>query len=726
MKKNLLLLSVLSLATGVLFSCKENENESSVQLPAPVVLQDEAKSGATTVAATWTEIPNAISYSVVFDEGEPITISSTEMAWPNLEEKSEHLVKVKALSGNKKKYSDSNWSEVVVLKTIGTSKPSGEAYTISFSNIDFYKADAHIESHLGKDYFFQVTPKALFDRDYDGEFDNFAADYVAQIKQLAELSEKTFGDMWIAFKYDGSKNNDFTISSLAPETEYIGIAFGVDIDGNITTPCSYETFTTAKDPGYAESKMKFDIGVEFLKETTVKVSVTPTVNDEYYFYAAINKDQLPGNTDEDIINYYLRVFAQHLDGESFESFAKANLTKGADSYTYSGLPDNAEYVVVAFGVTYHGEMCVATTGLTKKEFHTGEISTNPDEKEIELSINKLTSTNIEATIIPSDKNKSYLYDFVTFDRFKGLTDEEIMNKVLADRGGYVWMTATKQNTAYRNVNDLKAGTEYILYAFYIDEVPGNEAAAKASGKLFKTIIVPPAEGGTEPEKPSLTFSISPDEITATSIKATITPSDASAKYLSVLVEASKYEGKSDEEIMKGVISDYGYDIYGAEKTGTTTLSSSKCKPETEYLALAFGVDDSYNANSSLTKRTIETKSDGTNPPSEEKTISIKVKECTANTIVAEFNPSDAGMYYVPMLFKAADIAELKDSEVISKILDENESNWYGLGVSGKYTMTRSSCIPNTEYVLVAVGLKGQHDNVAVTGLFRQEVKTKAE
>lgn len=724
MKKNLLLLSVLSLATGVLFSCKENENESSVQLPAPVVLQDEVKSGATTVAATWTAIPNAISYSVVFDEGEPITISSTEMAWPNLEEKSEHLVKVKALSGNKSKYSDSNWSEVVVLKTIGTSKPSGEAYTITFSNIDFYKADAHIESHLGKDYFFQVTPKALFDRDYDGEFDNFAADYVAQIKQMAEISEKTFGDMWLAFKYDGSKNNDFTISSLAPETEYIGIAFGVDIDGNITTPCSYETFTTAKDPGYAESKMKFDIGVEFLKETTVKVSVTPTVNDEYYFYAAINKDQLPGNTDEDIINYYLRVFAQHLDGESFDSFAKANLTKGADSYTYSGLPDNAEYVVVAFGVTYHGEMCVATTGLTKKEFHTGEISTNPDEKEIELSINKLTSTNIEATIIPSDKNKSYLYDFVTFDRFKGLTDEEIMDKVIADRGGYVWMTATKQNTTYRNVNDLKAGTEYILYAFYIDEVPGNEAAAKASGKLFKTIIVPPAEGGTEPEKPSLTFSISPDEITATSIKATVTPSDASAKYLSVLVEASKYEGKSDEEIMKGVISDYGYDIYGAEKTGTTTLSSSKCNPETEYLALAFGVDDSYNANSSLTKRTIETKSDGTNPPSEEKTISIKVKECTANTIVAEFNPSDAGMMYVPTLYKAAAIAELNDSDIIAQILNENQENWYSLAQTGKYKLTRSGCTPNTEYVLVAVGIDST--NSAITGLFRQEVKTKAE
>ena len=381
-------------------------------------------------------------------------------------------------------------------------------------------------------------------------------------------------------------------------------------------------------------------------------------------------------------------------------------------------------MVIAFGVTYHGEMCVATTGLTKKEFHTGEISTNPDEKEIELSINKLTSTNIEATIIPSDKNKSYLYDFVTFDRFKGLTDEEIMDKVIADRGGYVWMTATKQNSTYRNVNDLKAGTEYILYAFYIDEVPGNEAAAKASGKLFKTIIVPPAEGGTEPEKPSLTFSISPDEVTATSIKATVTPSDASAKYLSVLVEASKYEGKSDEEIMKGVISDLGYDIYNEVKTGATTLSSSKCKPETEYLALAFGVDDSFNANSTLTKRTIETKSDGANPPSEEKTISINVKECTATKIVADFKPSDDTMKYIPTAFKASDIAKLNDSDIISKILEENEYNYYSLAQTGKYTMTRPICTPNTEYVLVAVGVDSTYS--AITGLFRQEVKTKAE
>ena len=78
-----------------------------------------------------------------------------------------------------------------------------------------------------------------------------------------------------------------------------------------------------------------------------------------------------------------------------------------------------------------------------------------------------------------------------------------------------------------------------------------------------------------------------------------------------------------------------------------------------------------------------------------------------------------------MLFKAADVAELKDSDIISKMIDENASNWYGLGVYGKSTLTRS-CTPNTEYVLFAVGLKDQLDKVAATGLFRQEVKTKAE
>ena len=82
------------------------------------------------------------------------------------------------------------------------------------------------------------------------------------------------------------------------------------------------------------------------------------------------------------------------------------------------------------------------------------------------------------------------------------------------------------------------------------------------------------------------------------------------------------------------------------------------------------------------------------------------------------------MTYIPTAFKASDIAKLNDSDIISKILEENEYNYYSLVQTGKYPMTRSSCTPNTEYVLVAVGVDS--NNSATTGLFRQEVKTKAE
>ena len=718
--KILRLFSVLSIA-ALLFSCKEeNETIETVQLPAPVVTQDEARSGANQITARWSAISEAVGYNVIFDDDDAVVVMANEMTWENLEPETEHSVRVQAVPGDKKKYSESEWSEPVVMKTSAFVEDKAP-FTITFSNIDFYKAEAHIESSYDEAYFFEVTPKVLFDKEYAGDLDAFAVDYVAQVKQMADLSDKTFGDMWLIFKYDGSKDNDFTIGSLASEVEYIGIAFGVDIDGNITTKCASATFTTLKDPGVTPSKMTFDIGVEFVKETSVRLTVTPSSDDEWYFYAAINKSQLPGETDEAIISYYEKQFDQYLEGETFEDFAKENLSKGKDSYTYNGLQDNAEYVAIAFGVTYHGELCLATTGLTRKEFHTGEISVGPGADEIELTVNKLTSTDIDATIIPSDKKKYYLYDFLTFDRFKGMSDEEIMAKVINDRSGYLWLTATMDNTTYKNVNDLVPGTEYILFAFYVEKDPNDPYSAVPAGKLFKMIVTAPDEGGNVPDKPSLTFAIVPGEVTSSSIEATVTPSDASAKYISALVEASKYSGKSDEEIIKGVIGDLGYDIYGSEKTGTTKLSSSRCKPETEYLAVAFGIDDSYNANSGLTKRTIKTASESSAPA---EGIAITVKEVTATRILAEFKPADATMTYIPMLFKASDLEGKTDEAIISEMISEDEMNWYGLGQKGTYTLDRSSCTANTDYVLAAVGLTGSH--AAATGLFRQSVKTKAE
>lgn len=519
-----------------------------------------------------------------------------------------------------------------------------------------------------------------------------------------------------------------TVPSLASETEYIAIVFGVDINGLITTGVASETFKTEKDPGVQKSDMTFEINVEQPTGTSAIVEVTPSKDDEYYFFTAINKSQLSttvgGDTDEAILNYYSKLFDAHLKDESFEDFASKNFSKGKDSYNFAALPDNSDFLVVAFGVTYHGEICMATTDLARKEFKTGEGAQKPGEKDIEIVVNKLTATDLEFTVVPSDDNIHFVYEWRSYDEFKGLTDEEIMTKVIKERSGdgYFWLTASKGAMTGHNTNPLTTGKEYIIYAFYVEEDPNNAYSALPASGLFKKIVVP---GEGEAQEPSLSFTISEDEVTTSSLKATVTPSDATAKYFSYVLEASKCSEKTDEEIVKAVKNELGYEILGYEKTGTTVVSQSKLKSNTEYYVVAFGVDPDkdYAATTSVTKRLFKTKVESTTPPSGEKAIDINVKELTANKIAVDFIPGDPDMEYVASIYKAAKFEGMSDEQIIKTVIEDYGYEIYFGLPKGKYNITRDAFSPNTEYVIVAFGVK---NGSAITGLFKQSVTTPAE
>lgn len=598
---------------------------------------------------------------------------------------------------------------------------------MSFHDITFYNAKVTVNAGNYTDkYFFNVTPKVLFDKDYNGDARAFAEDYIAQVKQLAELSEKTFGDMYLILSYSGKMEG--TVPSLASETEYIAIVFGVDINGLITTGVASETFKTEKDPGVQKSDMTFEINVEQPTGTSAIVEVTPSKNDEYYFFTAINKSQLSttvgGDTDEAILNYYSKLFDSYLENETFEDFASKNFSKGKDSYNFAALPDNCDYLVIAFGVTYHGEICMATTDLARKEFKTGEGAQKPGEKDIEIVVNKLTATDLEFTVVPSDDNIHFVYDWRSYDEFKGLTDEEIMTKAIKERSGdgYFWLTASKGAMTGHNVNPLTTGKEYIIYAFYVEKDPNNAYSAVPASGLFKKIVVP---GEGEAQEPSLSFTISEDEVTTSSLKATVTPSDATAKYFSYVLEASKCSGKTDEEIVKAVKNELGYDMLGYEKTGATAVSKSGLKSNTEYYVVVFGVDPDkdYAATTSVTKRLFKTKVESTTPPSGEKAIDINVKELTANKIAVDFIPGDPDMEYAANVYRAAKFEGMNDEQIIKSVIEDYGYEIYSGLPKGNYNITRDGYSPNTEYVIVAFGVK---NGSAITGLFKQSVTTPAE
>lgn len=709
-----------------LLSCGNEKDGDIPQLSSPKVIQDEAKTTKTSVAAFWTEVAGAASYNVIFDDRDVVSTTEKEMAWDNLETNSTHTLKVQAVSADKNAFKDSEWSVAVLTTTEDTELDT--PFTMSFHDVTFYNAQVTVNAGNYTDkYFFNVTPKVLFDKDYNGDARAFAEDYIAEVKKLAELSEKTFGDMYLILSYSGKMEG--TVPSLASETEYIAVVFGVDINGLITTGVASETFKTEKDPGVQKSDMTFEINVKQPTGTSAIVEVTPSKDDEYYFFTAINKSQLSttvgGDTDEAILNYYSKLFDAHLKDESFEEFASKNFSKGKDSYNFAALPDNCDYLVVAFGVTYHGEICMATTDLARKEFKTGEGAQKPGEKDFEIVVNKLTATDLEFTVVPSDDNIHFVYDWRSYDEFKGLTDEEIMTRAIKERSGdgYFWLTASKGAMTGHNVNPLTTGKEYIIYAFYVEKDPNNAYSAVPSSGLFKKIVVP---GEGEAQEPALSFTISEDEVTTSSLKATVTPSDATAKYFSYVLEASKCSGKTDEEIVKAVKNELGYDILGYEKTGTTVVSSyGKLKSNTEYYVVAFGVDPDkdYAATTSVTKRLFKTKVESTTPPSGEKAIDINVKELTATKISVDFVPGDPDMEYVANVYKTAKFEGMNDEQIIKSVIEDfGYEIYYGLP-KGNYNITRDACSPNTEYVIVAFGVK---DGSAITGLFKQSVTTPAE
>lgn len=723
--KTLRIFTMFALSCALL-SCGNEKDGDVPQLPSPKVIQDEAKTTKTSVAAFWTEVAGAASYNVIFDDQDVVSTTEKEMAWDNLETNSTHTLKVQAVSADKNAFKDSEWSVAVLTTTEDTELDT--PFTMSFHDVTFYNAKVTVNAGNYTDkYFFNVTPKVLFDKDYNGDVRAFAEDYIAQVKQLAELSEKTFGDMYLILSYSGKMEG--TVPSLASETEYIAIVFGVDINGLITTGVASETFKTEKDPGVQKSDMTFEINVEQPTGTSAIVEVTPSKDDEYYFFTAINKSQLSttvgGETDEAILNYYSKLFDAHLKDESFEEFASKNFSKGKDSYNFAALPDNSDFLVVAFGVTYHGEICMATTDLARgKEFKTGEGAQKPGEKDIEIVVNKLTATDLEFTVVPSDDNIHFVYEWRSYDEFKGLTDEEIMTKVIKERSGdgYFWLTASKGAMTGHNTNPLTTGKEYIIYAFYVEEDPNNAYSALPASGLFKKIVVP---GEGEAQEPALSFTISEDEVTTSSLKATVTPSDATAKYFSYVLEASKCSEKTDEEIVKAVKNGLGYDIYGYEKTGTTVVSQSKLKSNTEYYVVVFGVDPDkdYAATTSVTKRLFKTKVESTTPPSGEKAIDINVKELTANKIAVDFIPGDPDMEYVASIYKAAKFEGMSDEQIIKTVIEDYGYEIYFGLPKGKYNITRDAFSPNTEYVIVAFGVK---NGSAITGLFKQSVTTPAE
>ena len=447
-----------------------DEPAELVDLTVPVPAVD--KVDQTTAVISWAAVEHAAGYECILGDGDAKKVEKSSIEYKDLLPGTRYEFKVRALTSDEKKFKDSAWSEVLAFETEKKEEDKPEnpeaPFVLKVSETTFYNtfvdvtpADDEMTYYFSyisvSDYGMLGSDQALMDSN------------IQAIKELAATSGKTFGDMFLILNNVGM--NRFEVRNLSAETEYYVFAFGFDIEGNITSGLVKESFKTLADPGKPESDMKLEILIEDKTATEATVKVVPSRDDEYYFFAAVHKNSVPGSDDAAVLDYYVTLFNDFVASDGFDVFAQQNLSKGTDSYRYNSLLTDNEYIVYAFGVAMHGNRLVSTTPLNTLHFMTESETETPTDDLIGIKITELTATAVSALFTPKAEVDGYLCEIVLADAIKDMTDEQIADYVIELHGGADVALYTMQYDAYELksiMDNYTPDTEYVALAFGMD------------------------------------------------------------------------------------------------------------------------------------------------------------------------------------------------------------------------------------------------------------------
>ncbi len=445
------------------FAACDNGPDDGGGLPVPKAHQDASQTTVSSIRVMWSEVAGAAAYEYVFDDGDAVRTEATEALFTGLTP-GDHRFRIRAVAAEGSGRTNSKWSADL---TVATADARADAFTVTVDpqRITFYDAYVSIVPADNSMYYYvSYVDKDVLD--YMGSDQAYVDEVIASIRALAELSGKTFGDMFIALRQSGE--GTYWLRNLGADKEYYAYAFGFDIDGNITASMVKSYFRTAPDPGVPDSDMTFAIDITGKTGTAATIAVQPSVNDEWYFFAAVHVNRVPATDDAGVLAYYVELFNDYLEDESFDEFARDNLSKGPDSYTYHALEPGNDYRVYAFGVAHHGDRIVATTKLKSVDFTSAEEEPQPGDALVNVSIVECSATHIKAVFTPQT-GVSYFCDVVRYDSYKEMSDEQIIAKFLADNEwglGYILQSGVYES---RNYNDYPADTEYLAFAFAVDD-----------------------------------------------------------------------------------------------------------------------------------------------------------------------------------------------------------------------------------------------------------------
>lgn len=382
-------------------------------------------------------------------------------------------------------------------------------FAISVGEITGSCATVSVEPKDGSmAYYYDVIERAEYEKYSDPK--QLVEEIVADIKSYIEIMKEygetlTFNDFLSV-----GKSTWYYTCDLVPQTDYYVYAAGISASGEITTDVEVLPFSTI------EAKMSSNTFT--VSHEGEIITVTPSIENEYYLFNLYYTEDLAGATDSEIIAAVLEEAAEW--GMSYYVGGY-----GLNEFDYTGMLENGDDLTVCvFG--YDG---IVTTPLTKYRFvyETSGGSTDLGLVEGDTSLTKdvtmnvaefyaddygdyyeLGSRNIYIEMYKNDNEVVFLDMFVPMSQttfptgsfpISSMAEVGTVNTVMPgcmDDEGYVYGTwwTTLDNEGY--MNDYAAGVSGTLsseqsakgykVALTFKDVAGNTVTATYDGEVEMT------------------------------------------------------------------------------------------------------------------------------------------------------------------------------------------------------------------------------------------------
>ncbi len=303
------------------------------------------------------------------------------------------------------------------------------------------------------------------------------------------------------------------------------------------------------DKNDEDKVVTFALDVTDITSTSAHVSVSPSDAHATFYFDVVGKtafDEINSQGVQAFIDAEIERRMQAYSLSRTEVLEKL-LSKGAVTYDFSSLEVLTDYFLVCAAVNEEGEV---KGELAYKAFATQPVA--PSDNQLNISVTNVYVDGADYKVEPSIAEDQYAVDIWSKSLVDELGDSETI-KYFIEYNSYMMFNLTATGTfEFNNEIDGKVwqpGRDYYVIAFgYAD----GEPTTRLFKKEFRT------EGG---DPATCTFEFSSLDITETSAKIKVVPSDKKVVYIWNVIDKTKFDKfkatcENDEATLEYILNGY--------------------------------------------------------------------------------------------------------------------------------------------------------------------------